>query len=1128
MKAHQHRLVNWVVITAIWSVTLLDVQAAQPELGAESFHPTRILARFKAGEKVGPQHPVLRPHGLGVQHQFKVLPQVVVLDLADPGQARAAAALPPPARARGLRDRIAALQASGRFDYVEPDYIRTLNAEPDDSAFADGTLWALKNVGQGNGVAGADIGTVGAWNLTTGSTNVIVAVVDAGIRYTHQDLTANMWRNPGESGDGKETNGLDDDGDGYADNVFGINAVSDSGDPNDDHGHGSHVSGTIGAAANNGGPHVGVAWNVRLMACKAFNAQGGNASQQAYVSDTTECIAFAVAKGARIINASYGGPAYSQTEFDAIRAARDQGVLFVAAAGNDGQDNDTSWLRSYPASYALENIVAVAAVDRSDNLAGFSNAGRKTVHLGAPGKEIFSCWNGSDTDYAFLQGTSMAAPHVAGAAALVLAHHTNASLVELRRRLLAGAVPILSLTNRTATGGRLNVFNALVATPTSNLNVEVFPRDGQYLVAGKPVSLSAIVSDLRPVTNATVLARISGFTNLLLFDNGVSPDGVARDGIYAASFLTPTHLSSLTVAWEVSAPGWASVTSQVIYPVVLPPPNDDFAHRSTIPPNVCFVSVTGTNGSASREPGEPYHGTGFGGRSLWWTWTAPFSGPVKFTTAESVALTALAIYTGSAVSNLTLLASNDHPGPNDYYSALTFDAVTGREYQIAVDGIGPDAGQISMSVIPLIPSTTLANALDDPLIAWSTSSNAPWFGQNCTTHDGVDGARSAAIEAYGESWLETAVRGPGWFSFWWKVSSEASYDSLRFHLDGVPQPAITGQVDWQQHRRWLEAGNHTLRWSYNKDVNVSIGQDAGWVDEISLERATSAMPTLFGDLNDDGWPTVLDLTLLTSYLGNTNTLRPQVAVFADVDTNGVINGTDVTALADAILGRSILHAPVDTDGDGLPDVLEPLLGLNPSLTNSPGSEFPDGDRDFDGDGLSNARELQLGTDPLRRDTDGDGWADEAELTVGSSPLDANSKPSLTVVSAPRVALVLPANQGSGGFINNTVIAAPRVSLVLPANQGTAGLSNNTVVAAPPLALLLPANQGGTGVTNHTVIAAPTIALLLPADQGANGLTNNTVVARPPVALVLPANQSGGVTNNTVIAMPPVRLELRLP
>jgi subtilisin family serine protease len=1069
---------------------------AQPNVARkaeETFHPTRILAKYKAGERAGPANAVLKQHGLKAHRQFRLLPQVVVLDLEDEAQIKAGKALPPQARAKGLRDRIAALQATGRFEYVEPDYIRTLAAEPTDGAFVEGTLWALKNTGQNGGVPGADIGAVAAWGLTTGSTNVIVAVVDTGIRYTHQDLAANLWRNPGEIPD----NGIDDDEDGYVDNMHGINAIAGTGDPMDDNGHGTHVAGTIGASANDGHPHVGVAWNVRLLACKAFDSEGGSASQEAYVSDTIECIAFAVSKGARIINASYGAPAYSRTEFEAIRAARDQGVLFVASAGNDrnGQNNDTSWLRSYPASHALENVISVAALDRSDNLASFSHFGPNSVHLGAPGVDIYSCVNNSDSAYGALQGTSMATPHAVGAAALILAEHPAASVVELRRRILNGVVPIPSLTNKTVTGGRLNVFNSLVDVPSGEMTVEVFPRTGQTLPSGRTALLSVTVTDLLPVTNATVTANLDGFVTLVL-----ATDTAAGAGIYTNSFLVPTNQSSLSVSVVASATGWENVTNDVFYPVILPPPNDNFADRIAIPAGLCPVSVTGQNGNASKEPGEPYHGTGLGGRSLWWSWTAPFTGPVKMSTADSWVITALAVYTGSVLTNLSCVASNDHPSKYDWYSALTFEAEAGVEYQIAVDGIGPDAGQIVLGLLPLAASATLAEALDDPALVWTSAGQAPWIGQNCVTYDGTDAARSGALEANGQSWLETVVPGPGTLTFRWKVSSEGGYDYLRFSINATEQARISGEVNWQQKTYALEPGIHTLRWVYTKDYMVSSGQDAGWLDDVAVAYTSSrfAVPARFGDLDGDGQPTVLDLTLLTGFLADSNGLAPQVAVFADVNGDALINSEDINALANAILGRSALRVPVDTDGDGIPDVLEALLNLDANELDSNGNGIPDGQEDFDYDGLSNALELRFGTDPLRNDTDGDGWLDEAELTTGSNPFDAASRPFLMVVSTPPASVVLPAFVPES-LINATVIAMPPVSLVLPAHDGTGGLADNTVVAQPPVSVVLPAAVM-ENVTNATIIANPPVALVLPANEGVGGLTNNTVIAMPPVRI----------------------------
>ena len=201
-------------------------------------------------------------------------------------------------RRKRLLSRIQQLEETGLFDYVEPDYLHSSDAAPNDSAFSNGTLWGLRNQGQSGGTSGADIDAVRAWDITTGSTDVIVAVIDTGIRYTHQDLSAQMWQNPGESG-AFASDGIDNDHDGYVDNVYGINAVTGSGNPMDDNGHGTHCAGTIGAAANGSGPHVGVAWNVRLMGLKFMDSGGSG-----FTSDAIECINFAVDKGARVLSCS--------------------------------------------------------------------------------------------------------------------------------------------------------------------------------------------------------------------------------------------------------------------------------------------------------------------------------------------------------------------------------------------------------------------------------------------------------------------------------------------------------------------------------------------------------------------------------------------------------------------------------------------------------------------------------------------------------------------------------------------------------------------------------------------------------------------------------------------------------
>ncbi|MEW6302836.1 MAG: S8 family peptidase [Verrucomicrobiota bacterium] len=354
---------------------------------------------------------------------------------------------------------MAAYQRSGLVDVVEPDYVVTALVVPDDFRYWDGSLWGLHNTGIYGGTPGADIRAPEAWDVQRDARDIVVAVLDTGVRYTHEDLAANMWVNPGESGfdrfgRDKRTNGEDDDWNGYIDDVHGINTLLHTGDPNDDYGHGTHVAGILGGVGNNGLGVVGVAWRTQIMACKFIDATGRGS-----VSDAIACLDYARSKGAKIINASWGGYDFTSSALrDAIDRLRDADILFVAAAGNNHINNDAQSL--FPASYEYDNVVSVAATDRNDQLAWFSNYGGATVHLGAPGQSIFSCWNESDADYRYLDGTSMAAPHVAGAAALIWSRYPMETHQQIIRRLLR-CDPLPSLAGRCLSGGRLNLAKAL-------------------------------------------------------------------------------------------------------------------------------------------------------------------------------------------------------------------------------------------------------------------------------------------------------------------------------------------------------------------------------------------------------------------------------------------------------------------------------------------------------------------------------------------------------------------------------------------------------------------------------------------------------------------------------------------
>lgn len=348
------------------------------------------------------------------------------------------------------------LLAQGLIEYAEPNYIISLSGAPNDPRFSE--LWGLHNTGQTNGTADMDINAPEAWNLTTGSSDVVVGVVDTGVNYLHPDLVENIWTNPNEI----PNNGLDDDGNGVVDDIHGFNAVTRSGNPLDDHGHGSHCAGTIGAHGNNQNGIAGVNWNVKIMGLKFLSASGSGSTADAILA-----IDYAVSQkragvNLRVLSNSWGGGGFSQALEDAISEANDAGILFVAASGNSGLDTDS--IPNYPSNYELSNVLSVAAVDQDGNLASFSNYGATSVDLAAPGVSILSTVTGRG--YATYSGTSMATPHVSGVAALVLAREPSLSTSQLKARLVNSVKALTTLTGVTVSGGMVDAYNAL--TNSSN------------------------------------------------------------------------------------------------------------------------------------------------------------------------------------------------------------------------------------------------------------------------------------------------------------------------------------------------------------------------------------------------------------------------------------------------------------------------------------------------------------------------------------------------------------------------------------------------------------------------------------------------------------------------------------
>lgn len=320
---------------------------------------------------------------------------------------------------------------------------------PNDPLF--GVQWALNNIGQNNGKERADLDALKAWAKTKGSSNIVIAVLDTGVEYTHEDLVENMWFRP------DSIPAYKDDELGKVDDLHGYNAVSNSGDPMDDNGHGTHCAGIIGAKADNNKGISGINWNVQIMPLK-FMGRGGFGSTK----DAIEAINYVIDRkkagvNVRVISASWGSTAYSKALEDVIRKAGEEGITFIAAAGNSSTDNDRQ--PHYPSSHKLPNVISVAALDRFDQLASFSNFGVKSVHIAAPGKEIMSTW--LKGNYREASGTSMATPYVSGVAALVLAVEPKLTVEQLRERLFKSVDKLEVLNGKTETGGRLNAAKAV-------------------------------------------------------------------------------------------------------------------------------------------------------------------------------------------------------------------------------------------------------------------------------------------------------------------------------------------------------------------------------------------------------------------------------------------------------------------------------------------------------------------------------------------------------------------------------------------------------------------------------------------------------------------------------------------
>ncbi len=415
------------------------------KLGRPDFVDGELLVKFRRGQPRASVQGALRSAGATTIKQF---PRIGVTHVRVTGD---------------VFERAAELSKEPSVEYAEPNYIvHAIETVPNDPSLSG--LWGLNNTGQTGGTADADIDAPEAWDVQTGNGQVIIGVIDTGVDIDHVDLVDNLYVNAAEA---NGVAGVDDDDNGYVDDIHGINVITGTGNPNDDNGHGTHVSGTIGATSDNAIGVVGVNWDVQIAGCKFLSA-GGSGS----IDDAIECVEYFTALGVKATSNSWGGGGFSQAMKDAIDAADNAGILFIAAAGNDYLSNNDTFPH-YPSNYDSANVISVASTDHNDNLSEFSNIGPITVDVAAPGTDIQSTWN--DGDYNTISGTSMATPHVSGLAALLWSQFPDATSDEIKARIMLTVDP---LGLQIASGGRINAHRALTADLTGPFLLSYAPRSG--------------------------------------------------------------------------------------------------------------------------------------------------------------------------------------------------------------------------------------------------------------------------------------------------------------------------------------------------------------------------------------------------------------------------------------------------------------------------------------------------------------------------------------------------------------------------------------------------------------------------------------------------------------------------